>query len=85
MKKDTLSEIKSEIKSIKKDIKKDIQNSDAESLEENFYALMDCHNRMRNHFKESISQLSSENEESVLYAIEELNQTRQVICILIVH
>lgn len=63
MKKDTLSEIKSEIKSIKKDIKKDIQNSDAESLEENFYALMDCHNRMRNHFKESISQLSSENEE----------------------
>jgi len=25
---------------------------------------MDCHNRMRNHFKESISQLSTENEET---------------------
>ena len=64
MKKDTLSEIKSEIKSIKRDIKKYILNSDADSLEENFYALMDCHNRLRNHFKESISQLSTENEET---------------------
>ena len=61
--KPNLNNIKSEIKSLKKHIKKNILDSDVESLEENFYALMDCHNRMRNHFKESISQLSSENEE----------------------
>ena len=61
--KPNLNNIKSEIKSLKKHIKKNILDSDVESLEENFYAPMDCHNRMRNHFKESISQLSSENEE----------------------
>jgi len=59
-----LKEIKAEIKSIKKDILKDLQNSDAESLEEDFYALMDCHDRMRNHFKESLYQTSSESEET---------------------
>lgn len=56
MKKDELTEIKSEIKSLRRKIKINILRSDTESVEENFYAIMDGYDRMRKHLNNSVTQ-----------------------------
>lgn len=51
-----LAEIKSEIKTLKKRMKINVLKSDAESVEEDFYAIMDGYNRMRKHLNNPITQ-----------------------------
>lgn len=51
-----LTEIKSEIKTLKKRMIINVMKSDAESVEKDFYAIMDGYNRMRTHIKNSVTQ-----------------------------
>lgn len=55
MKNDELNELKAEIKSLRRRIKINVMRSDADSVEEDFYAIMDGYDRLRKHINNSVA------------------------------
>lgn len=57
-----LSEIKSEIRKLKRKMKKNVQNNDIDKVQEDFYAIMDGYDKMREHLKQSCQEAESSSE-----------------------